>query len=50
MDRDLLARIIVCCLLVAAFLTASSTGRFVGIVGPLSVVGVAVAMFWPRGK
>ncbi|QPK82697.1 hypothetical protein G7Y29_07380 [Corynebacterium qintianiae] len=50
MDRDLLTRVALCCVLVAAVLIASQTGRFMNVVAPLAVVGVAVVMFWPRHR
>ncbi|MDY5784623.1 MULTISPECIES: hypothetical protein [unclassified Corynebacterium] len=48
MDRDLIARIVITSLLVAAFLVASMTGFHVTIVGPAVVIAIAVVMFWPR--
>lgn len=48
MDRDLLIRMALCCVLVAAVLVTTQTRHFNGIVAPLAVIGVAVVMFWPR--
>lgn len=48
MDRDLLTRAALCCLLVAAVVVAAQTGRYLNVVAPVAVVGVAAVMFWPR--
>jgi len=48
MDRDLITRLVVSAAFIVAFLVASMAGFHVNIVGPLAVVGIAVAMFWPR--
>ncbi|MGV0423401.1 hypothetical protein ACUY28_08250 [Corynebacterium sanguinis] len=48
MDRDLIIRIALCCVFVAAVLIATQAGRGINIVAPLSVVGVGLVMFWPR--
>lgn len=50
MDRDLLIRVALCCVLVAAVIVATQTGRYINVVAPLAVIGVAVVMFWPRRR
>ncbi|SDR86739.1 hypothetical protein [Corynebacterium timonense] len=48
MDRDLVTRIALAAALIVLFLVASQTGFYVTVVGPLTVIGIAAIMFWPR--
>lgn len=48
MDKDLITRIVLVIIAVALYLVASSMDFHNSIVAPLTVVVVALVMFWPR--
>ncbi|UIZ91590.1 hypothetical protein JZY91_07490 [Corynebacterium sp. CNCTC7651] len=48
MDKDLVTRVVLVVLIVAAYLVASRAEFYTTIIAPLAVVLVAVVMFWPR--
>lgn len=48
MDKDLLVRIALVVLVVGAYLIADRVGFHTVVVAPVTVVLVAVVMFWPR--
>lgn len=50
MEKSLVTRIALVCVVVALYLVASQTGWQPKLVGPLAVAAVAVIMFWPKRK
>ena len=48
MNKPLVTRIALVCVVVVMFLIASEQGWYPKLSGPLAVVAVAAAMFWPR--
>lgn len=50
MDRDLVTRIVLVCVAVAAYLTTSQLEVAKNVIAPLLVLFVAVVMFWPRKR
>ena len=50
MDKSLVTRFALVCLVVALVLVASQMGWYPKLVGPIAVIAVALIMFWPRSK
>ncbi|PLA38531.1 hypothetical protein CYJ46_02315 [Corynebacterium coyleae] len=48
MNKPLVTRIALVCVVVVVFLIASQQGWYPKLAGPLAVVAVAAVMFWPR--
>lgn len=48
MNKPLLIRVGLVCLVVAVYLIASEQGWYPKLAGPLAVLAVAAVMFWPR--
>ncbi len=48
MDKPLLTRVVLVCVVVALYLIVSQLGWYPTLAGPVAVVLVAVIMFWPR--
>lgn len=48
MNKQLIVRVVLVCVVVALFLVASQTGWHPKLAGPLAVAAVAVVMFWPK--
>lgn len=50
MDKSLVIRVGLVCLVVVLYLIASQAGFYPKASGPVAVIAVAVIMFWPKGK
>lgn len=48
MNKQLIVRVVLVCVVVALYLVASQTGWHPKLAGPLAVAAVAVVMFWPK--
>lgn len=48
MNKQLIVRVVLVCVVVALYLVASQTGWHPKFAGPLAVAAVAVVMFWPK--
>lgn len=48
MNKQLIVRVVLVCVVVALDLVASQTGWHPKLAGPLAVAAVAVVMFWPK--
>lgn len=48
MNKQLIVRVVLVCVVVALFLVASQMGWHPKLAGPLAVAAVAVVMFWPK--
>lgn len=50
MDKSLVTRFALVCLVVALLLVATQMGWYPKLVGPIAVIAVAVIMFWPKSN
>ena len=48
MNKQLIVRVVLVCVVVALYLVASQTSWHPKLAGPLAVAAVAVVMFWPK--
>lgn len=48
MDKSLVTRIVLVCVVVGLYLVASRAGWYPRLVGPVAVLSVALIMFWPK--
>lgn len=48
MDKSLVTRVVLVCVVVGLYLVASQSGLYPRLVGPVAVLSVALIMFWPK--